>query len=232
MNTEEIASAAFFDQYAIQHVDEFRMLLYRVAKLKPHRVVEVGVAQGGTFFAWMKISADDATIVGVDLVKDEVRHQAFEENFGIRDSRGSRAAVAPVWSGTFEVLPRLRMLKAPAQQISIIYADSTALNTVERVKHELGGDADFVFIDGGHDEATVRADWKNYGALARVGGIIAFHDIKTPLEHSAVGIVWDEIRAQYAPDAAADVTEYCARDTPFGIGLVTVTNELQNQLRN
>jgi predicted O-methyltransferase YrrM len=39
---------------------------------------------------------------------------------------------------------------------------------------------DFVFIDGGHDLATVRADTENALKMVRPGGCIAWHDYKNP----------------------------------------------------
>lgn len=39
---------------------------------------------------------------------------------------------------------------------------------------------DFIFIDGGHDLATVTADTKNALNMLRPGGCIAWHDYKNP----------------------------------------------------
>jgi cephalosporin hydroxylase len=36
---------------------------------------------------------------------------------------------------------------------------------------------DFLFIDGGHDYDTVKADWDNYSPMVRPGGLVGFHDV-------------------------------------------------------
>lgn len=61
------------------------------------------------------------------------------------------------------------------------------------------GPFDAVFIDGGHDAATIKSDWENYGKLGR---IVAFHDIawqqrptkKTPIE---VPEFWNALKGDY-----------------------------------
>jgi hypothetical protein len=53
-----------------------------------------------------------------------------------------------------------------------IVGDSTALGT--RLTVEKLGPFDALFIDGNHSYEYVKADWKNYGPMAR---IVGFHDI-------------------------------------------------------
>jgi cephalosporin hydroxylase len=53
-----------------------------------------------------------------------------------------------------------------------INGDSTAPDTIARVKAL--GPFDALFIDGNHSFDYVKADWENYGPMAR---IVGFHDI-------------------------------------------------------
>lgn len=79
------------------------------------------------------------------------------------------------------------------------------------------GPFDACFIDANHTEPYVRADWKNYGPLAR---IVAFHDIgwiarpeptkKMPIE---VSKVWQEIKGAFHHQEI----RMCARDNGIGI---------------
>lgn len=66
---------------------------------------------------------------------------------------------------------------------------------------------EFVFIDGDHSYEGARADWLNYGQMAKVVG---FHDIAHP--HHDVSKLWAEIKE-------AHKTEECVLSM-MGIGLV------------
>lgn len=51
---------------------------------------------------------------------------------------------------------------------------------------------DFVFIDGDHDEAVVRSDWRLAREIAP-GAVVGFHDITWP----GPAAVWAEVSAAY-----------------------------------
>ena len=72
-----------------------------------------------------------------------------------------------------------------AINISLMSGDSTDQTIIDCVKAK--GQFDMVFIDGGHDYATVKSDWENYGPLATK--FCVFHDICLP----GVKAVWDAI---------------------------------------
>jgi len=59
------------------------------------------------------------------------------------------------------------------------------------------GPYDFAFIDGAHDEASVKADFENYRPMMAPGGVMAFHDILAHPRYpdNQVRRVWDEIVA-------------------------------------
>lgn len=54
--------------------------------------------------------------------------------------------------------------------------NGTSQDLETRDKFSTMGQFDFLFIDGDHHYADVRADYEIYGPLVRPGGIIAFHD--------------------------------------------------------
>ena len=66
---------------------------------------------------------------------------------------------------------------------------------------------DVVFIDGGHDYATVKSDWVNYGKLANK--YVVFHDICLP----DVKKLWDELPG---------IKLSLIGDGRFGMGILTV----------
>jgi len=85
--------------------------------------------------------------------------------------------------------------KAKTQLHSIV-ADSTNPDTVKLV--EPYGPFDWIWIDAGHYDHEVRADWANYGPLAAPGAIACFHDILTHPNHPEIEVerLWRELQAQ------------------------------------
>jgi len=76
---------------------------------------------------------------------------------------------------------------------------------------------DWIFIDAGHREHEVRADWENYGPMASPGGIVAFHDIAEMPDLPSIQVdkVWSEIKQ------GRETREILNPDTS-GIGIVFV----------
>lgn len=82
----------------------------------------------------------------------------------------------------------------------MLRADSTRQETADEVKAQLGeDDVDLLFIDGAHDLASVRADWRLYRRLVAPGGIVAFHDVTPHVGQPdvQVHVLWDQIRPYY-----------------------------------
>lgn len=57
---------------------------------------------------------------------------------------------------------------------------------------------DLIFIDAGHYEAEVQADWDNFRPMAAPGAIIALHDIITHASQPSIEVerVWRRIQRQ------------------------------------
>lgn len=84
------------------------------------------------------------------------------------------------------------------------------------------GPFDWVFIDGGHDYATVCSDWLNYGAPVEItGGLVAFHDV-APHDDKTVGVpmFWEDLKVDEALHGNETV-EFVA-DPPAGWGGIGV----------
>jgi predicted O-methyltransferase YrrM len=59
------------------------------------------------------------------------------------------------------------------------------------------GPFDFVFIDAGHLEHEVQADWEHFGAMCVSGGVVALHDIMpAAVDWIEVDRVWERIQHQ------------------------------------
>ena len=90
-----------------------------------------------------------------------------------------------------------------AIDITLYAGNSTEPAIIDAVKSL--GQFDVVFIDGGHDYATVKSDWESYGFLA--AKFVVFHDICLP----DVKKLWDTI-----PQPKLSIVE----TGKFGMGVV------------
>jgi len=70
----------------------------------------------------------------------------------------------------------LTAIDTDADHVTPIRGDVSDADFVEAINREYGGEADFVFIDASHDEASVKRDIKTALKLVKPGGIICGHD--------------------------------------------------------
>lgn len=152
-------------------------MLELVAQERPKAVLEIGTANGGTFFLWCQMAKADATLVSVDL------------------PGGIHGGGYPYW--------RTHLYKSfaqPRQKIHLLRADSHAPESLEKAKARLDGQKlDFLFIDGDHTYDGVKMDFERFAPLVRPGGLIAMHDIcvHPPEIRCEVDRFWAELKAKY-----------------------------------
>jgi hypothetical protein len=83
---------------------------------------------------------------------------------------------------------------------SMVIGDSTVLDTQQWMHRECS-DADFVFVDGGHDEHTAASDMDMaFKLTARKRGLIGIHDINLFHRYPDLQgprLVWNAWRARY-----------------------------------
>jgi predicted O-methyltransferase YrrM len=188
-----LARAAIERYSALQRTWELMSLVREVRRLRPRVVVEIGTHRGGTLFCWSAASAPDAQLVSIDLPTPD-------QGMGTRE--GDEA--------------RFRAFLRPGQRLDCLHRDSHAPETRDELLRLLDGQAvDFLWIDGDHSDAGVRADWADYGPLVRPGGLIAFHDIhpNPALPGNQVTPLWRELRGRYTH------REYVDQDHPGGAGM-------------
>jgi predicted O-methyltransferase YrrM len=159
-----------------QDHNELRALRAIVRDLKPKRILEIGSMFGGTLWCWMQ-DAPGANITNIDVMvwPDDPRRAAVE------DARRQW----PVWANESGAL------------LNTINLHSTDPQAIQ----DAGNVYDFIFIDGGHDYETVKADYENYWPMLRKGGLMAFHDI-THQGDSSVDVprFWQEVRQNHRSD--------------------------------
>ncbi|HEY3405313.1 MAG TPA: class I SAM-dependent methyltransferase [Ohtaekwangia sp.] len=157
--------------------EEFTQLCHVVHDHKPATVLEIGTANGGSLFAFAKLSSPEASIFSIDLPGGE---------FG---------GGYPAYRAAF-----YKNFRQPGQQIELMRCDSHHSDTLNTLKEMLGGRSlDFLFIDGDHTYEGVKTDFQLYAPLVRKGGLIAFHDIAKHPEAWNVHVdrLWNEVKEKF-----------------------------------
>jgi cephalosporin hydroxylase len=162
------------NRYEIENAVEF------VKNLNIKNFMEIGTNQGGTFYCWSKICAEDGLKISVDWT-----HEA----------RGGTA--------NFNIEDRNNVLKGLGSNVHIINGDSHSEDIYQQVKAIIGDEKlDFLFIDGDHSHLGVKLDYHMYKEFVKKGGWIGFHDIKSTEMHHEQGCYvdyfWDELNNEKA----------------------------------
>lgn len=124
---------------------------------------------------------------------------------------------------------KLKHFIREGQRYHALHGDSQTVRMRDQAAAFLGGNlVDFLFIDGDHGYAGVKADFELYSPLVRPGGLIAFHDIcpdhktlygaETGCYAGEVYQYWAELKQQF-PDHE-ELIQSPGQDG-FGIGLLT-----------
>ena len=143
--------------YLKQHVDEIAFVYKHV---RAHigivkTFVEIGAMAGASLYVYGGLLVRGGQVIAID------------------DGRRG-------WK-TREHLKRALAMLHTKESIETFWVrgDSHAVNTKVQLLGLLGPNKiDFLHIDGDHSAAGSWQDWKDYGALVRPGGMIAFHDIR------------------------------------------------------
>lgn len=198
-----LARKAILQKEALQKTWELTSALSLVSKLNPKVVMEIGTAWGGTLFAWAAVATADASMVTIDLPYKQADGQYSDKHAEI-----------------------IRSNLRPTQHLDCLWEDSHLVATFEKVAKLLAGKpVDFLFIDGDHSYAGVKADFEMYSPLVRPGGLIGFHDVAEPgpnppasqREH-AVWRFWKDLEGQYKHWTFID--EDKNNDVRMGIGIL------------
>lgn len=177
MNTRKIARLAIEKKGATQKINEISSLLSLLKKRKLKTIVEIGTAQGGTLYAWCKISEPDALIVSIDLPGGP-----FGGGYTLNDIR------------------KFRKYKKKNQKLYFLRKDSHKQTTKKKLMEIVKGrKIDFLFIDGDHRYTGVKKDFHLYSPLVKPNGLITFHDIlfHPKIPKCKVDKFWNEIKDNF-----------------------------------
>lgn len=135
-------------------------------------VLEIGSMFGETLHEWMNCGEPGMHVISIDMMVPpmDIRREEQERGHNV------------LWA---------QWANEKNMALTLIDADSKNPEVILKVR-SLVPYLDFLFIDGGHDYATVMSDFKNFHTLVRPGGIIAFHDIGHLFE---VIRCWNEVKS-------------------------------------
>ena len=203
---ETVPAGSIRKRYAAQLIREARqiglqqirpeisgLIQFLLTQQRVH-VMEIGSAEGGTFYLWCKLFSGKK--ISLDSPTD---------NFG--------------GIGLTEARKRNREFQKWSNAVHGVLADSHSMNAYNRVARILRGEKlDFLFVDGDHTLPGVQLDYFMYREFVRPGGYIAFHDINDTHWHVTVGCLvsrfWSRLQGEKR--------EFNAHQTWGGIGLVKV----------
>lgn len=181
---------------SMQVREETIQLIEMLSREKIKNFMEIGIADGMTFYLWSSISDDSALKIGIDFPNG---------GWGIHRTYTEMAAVKQ----------RLISIKP---NIDIFFGSSHDKYVQEWAEKTVGDNLlDFLFIDGDHTYEGVKQDYEFYSKFVRSGGLIALHDIKNSKLHKEVGCfvwrLWEELKG--------DKVEFLSDSSEFaGIGII------------
>lgn len=157
-----------------QIMPEFARLLDLVNEHEPSNIVEIGTAEGGTFYCWNRLESTKYAI-SIDL-PGGIHGGGYPEQ---------RVPFYDAFSANVDS--------------SFIRGDSQSVKTKLQVEHEFGDEIDFLWIDGDHRYEGVKRDFELYSELVAEDGIIALHDIVEHPYHQdcEVDEFWSEVSSEY-----------------------------------
>ena len=181
-----------------QHPLEFESLLEKYKSLPVRRnVLEIGSMVGDTLRCWMDHGEwNRMKLVSVDKIVPPNDHRHAIQKRGHEKDWPEYAAKRGI-------------------NLTVIDGYSQMPETIAKVKAALGGEQlDFLFIDGGHDYPTVKADFENYSPLVKPGGLVAFHDM---VGIADVAKYWAEVS-----EGRDNIEVYSHPPSGWGIGCFTM----------
>lgn len=139
----------------LQLREEIRQLAQFVASKEPDTVLEIGTADGGSFYTWARYFDTATHLISLDLPGGE-----FGGGYNKRKT---------------DIYRRF----APHKRMEFVRDNSHDLTVKNRVAELIPNSKaiDFLFIDGDHSYEGVKQDFEMYGDLVAEDGVIAFHDI-------------------------------------------------------
>lgn len=154
-----------------QRKHEIMMLWKLFLWANPKVVVEIGVAQGGTFASWCALADPSATLIAIDRDLNDCRprpgdpvNPIIASPATLKLSRDGGGVYHLAWFN---------------QKVVGITGWSYAPHVLEELKLVLAGrKVDWLWHDASHEANMARRDYELYRPFMAPGSIMAFHDIQ------------------------------------------------------
>lgn len=172
-----------------QRRPEITMLWELYVRAKPKVVVEIGVAQGGTFASWCYLGEPDALIIGIDRCVDDCRPRPGDPVSDLLCPEHMQRRSTTHGGGMYAH-------KKGSQAIVPINGWSYSPAVLEDLTLVLKGrKIDWLFHDASHSAEMSRKDYALYRPFMAEGSVMAFHDIQ-PSSHPDCNksVWWQEVR--------------------------------------
>jgi Methyltransferase domain len=166
-------------KWPVQDTGELAVFVQFVRDQNIKSYLEIGAKYGGSFWHVVTAMPKGSLAVAVDLPYGSTFKRPMSEPY-LREC--------------------IKELRTKGYAAHLILGDSTSEKVINDVRQR--APYDLCLIDANHTEAYVRADWANYGPMAK---IVAFHDISYDMSRNHVGKifpievpkVWNEIKVGY-----------------------------------
>ena len=166
-----------FTKFPYQDSAELDVFVNLVKEENVRSYLEIGSKYGGSFWRVVCAMPVGSVAVAVDLPgTTKLRKYPFSQPY---------------------LLQCVKDLRAKGYDAHCIIGDSTDKKVIREAQQR--APYDLCLIDGNHTVPYIRADWDNYGPMAK---IVAFHDIGWEMDprkqkQIEVPLVWNEIKTEY-----------------------------------
>jgi predicted O-methyltransferase YrrM len=173
MTDNKLAEICIYMRAAQKYKEILELITFIRNKPVPRNILEIGTDQGGTFWLWCQLAADNGKIISID------KPLPFHTDEFIDQQK-----------------KRLESYKKTGQSLFFIGEDSHSQEAEEKLLSFLGDDRlDIIFIDGDHTFEGVCDDFERYRKYLKDGGMIVFHDIIYQA-YCRVNVLWDHLKAR------------------------------------
>lgn len=196
-----------------QRKSEIIMLWTLYRRAMPEVVLEIGVAQGGTFASWCHLGKSDAIIIGIDRDVNDCRPRQGEP---VNSDIGNNSNLRLTTQGG-----GMYALAKDNQRIHPISGWSHEPHVMEQLlMHLAGRKIDWLFHDASHSASMFAKDFSIYWPLVAEGGVFAAHDIM-PSAHPDCdkSVEWERIKREEDYSACMEFRG-SRTDDSLGIGLL------------
>ena len=170
-------------RYGLHQLSEIGPCMEFLASRNLNGFIEVGSANGGSFYCWAsiiggsKVSVDWNRGFGMAPTPQPLEYVATEKNTATVQNRNNK------WREDFT-------------DVRIVEGDCSLLETVEKCRSVLNDElVDWLFIDATHEYEPAMTDFNNYKQFVRSGGYIGFHDVHS---HEKMRPLWTDLKQEHS----------------------------------